>query len=147
MLLLALRTTLPFGLAAGTLYFGIIGLTAMLFAVFGVEGLSALDLVLFIGIGAALGLAMGLVVGVALGLTARQARTVTRQRVLGGLAGGLPVLALTGLELATGVIGVLDQDPTTVVVIPTVVATIGSAAMAPRIAAGKGDTGENTRRG
>lgn len=146
MVRLALRTTLPFGLAAGTLYFGIIGLTATLFAVFGVEGLSALELVLFIGIGAALGLFMGLVVGVALGLTVRPSRTVARQRVLGGLAGGLPVLALMGLEYAAGVVGVLDQDPTTIVVIPTVVAVIGSAAMAPRISSGPGGTQGDARR-
>ena len=39
-----------FGLAAGTLYFIIIGFTATLFTVFGIEGFSALELVLFIGI-------------------------------------------------------------------------------------------------
>ena len=139
-MLLALRTTLPFGLAAGTLYFGIIGLTATLFSVFGVEGSPALALVLFVGVGAALGLFLGLVVGVVLGLTVRSDRTELRQRVLGGLAGGLPVLVLTGLEYATGVVGVLDQDPTTVIVIPTAVATIGAAAMAPRIAAGERKT-------
>ncbi len=134
---LALRTTVPFGLAAGTLYFGIIGFTATLFTVFGVAGFSALELVLFIGIGAALGLLMGLVVGIALGLAVRPSHTAVRQRVIGGVAGGLPVLVLAALEYVTGAIGVLDQDPTTVVVIPTVVATIGAAAMAPRIGAAK----------
>jgi hypothetical protein len=137
---LALRTTLPFGMAAGTLYFAIIGLTATLFSVFGVEGSPALALVLFIGMGAALGLFLGLVVGVVLGLTVRSERTEVRQRVLGGLAGGLPVLALTGLEYVTGVVGVLDPEPTTVIVIPTAIATIGGAAMAPRISAGKEKT-------
>lgn len=136
---LALRTTLPFGMAAGTFYFGIIGLTSTLFSVFGVEGFTALELVLFIGIGAALGLLMGLIVGITLALALRPDWTVTRQRVVGALAGGLPVLVLTGVEYVTGVVGVLDQDPTTVVVIPTAVAAIGSAAMAPRI--GDGNSG------
>jgi hypothetical protein len=142
---LALRTTLPFGMAAGTFYFGIIGLTATLFAVFGVEGWSTFELILFIGMGAGLGLFLGLVVGVALGLAVRPGRTETRQRVVGALAGGLPALLLTGVEYVTGVVGVLDQDPTTVVVIPTAIAAIGSAAMAPRIAAGSGGTQGDTR--
>ena len=129
----ALRTTVPFGLAAGTLYFTIIGFTATLFTVFGIEGFSAIELVLFIGIGAGLGLVLGAVVGVALGVAVQPRSTSTRQRVIGAFAGGLPVLVLTGVEYVTGVVGVLDQDPTTVVVVPTVVAAIGSAALAPHL--------------
>lgn len=129
----ALRTTVPFGVAAGTVYFVIIGFTATLFTVFGVEGFTAIELVLFIGIGAGLGLALGAVVGVVLGLVVRPRGTPTRQRVLGALAGGLPVLVLTGVEYFTGVVGVLAQDPTTVVVVPTAVAAIGSAALAPHL--------------
>jgi uncharacterized integral membrane protein len=129
----ALRTTVPFGLAAGTLYFIIIGFTATLFTVFGVEGFSAIELVLFIGVGAGLGLVLGVVVGIVLGVAVRPGCTPGRQRVIGALAGGLPVLVLTGIEYFTGVIGVLDQDPTTVVVVPTVVAAIGSAALAPHL--------------
>jgi hypothetical protein len=129
----ALRTTVPFGLAAGTLYFVIIGFTATLFTVFGVDGFTAIELVLFIGIGAGLGLVLGLVVGVVLGVAVRPGGTPMRQRVVGALAGGLPVLALTGVEYFAGVVGVLDQDPTTVVVVPTVVAAIGCAALAPHL--------------
>ncbi|HEX5018438.1 MAG TPA: hypothetical protein VFX15_12745 [Actinomycetes bacterium] len=129
----ALRTTAPFGLAAGTLYFVIIGLTSTLFTVFGVEGLSAFQLVLFIGVGAALGLALGAVVGIALGTGIRAGRPASQQRVAGALLGGAPVLVLTLVEYVTGAIGVLAQDITTVVVIPTAVATIGSAALAPNL--------------
>lgn len=133
MVIRALRTTVPFGLAAGTLYFIVIGFTATLFTVFGIEGFSAIELVLFIGIGAGLGLVLGVVVGVALGVAVRPGWTPTRQRVIGAVAGGLPVLVLTGVEYLTGVIGVLDQDPTTVMVVPTAVAAIGSAALAPHL--------------
>jgi len=129
----ALRTTVPFGMAAGTLYFIVIGFTATLFTVFGVEGLGALELILFIGVGAGLGLLFGAVVGVAVGVTANADRTPTRQRVVGAVAGGVPVLALTLVEYFVGVTGVLAQDPTTVVVVPTVVAAIGSAALAPNV--------------
>lgn len=142
----ALRTTVPFGLAAGTLYFIIIGFTATLFAVFGIEGLSAIGLVLFIGVGAGLGLLLGAVVGVVLGLVVRPGGTPTRQRVIGALAGGLPVLLLTGTEYFTGVVGVLAQDPTTVVVVPTAVAAIGSAALAPSLTDRGDGTQGDTRR-
>jgi hypothetical protein len=121
-------------MAAGTLYFIIIGFTATLFTVFGIEGFTAFELVLFIGVGAALGLVLGVVVGLSLGLTVGRSSSRTRQRAVGALAGGVPVLALTLIEYATGAIGVLAQDITTVVVIPTVVATIGSAALAPNLA-------------
>ena len=129
----AVRTTAVFGLAAGTLYFVVIGFTSTLFTVFGVEGLTAFQLVLFIGIGAGLGLLLGVVVGIALGVSVRPEASPTRKRVIGALAGGLPVLAITGAEYFTGVIGVLDQEPTTVVVVPTVVAAIGCAALAPNL--------------
>jgi uncharacterized integral membrane protein len=129
----ALRTTVPFGMASGTLYFIIIGFTATLFTVFGVEGFTAMELVLFVGVGAGLGLLLGVVVGVVLGLVVRPGRSAGRQRVIGALAGGLPVLVLTGIEYFTGVVGVLAQDPTTVVVVPTAIAAIGSAALAPHL--------------
>jgi hypothetical protein len=129
----AVRTTATFGLAAGTLYFVLIGFTSTLFTVFGVEGLTAFQLVLFIGIGAGLGLFLGVLVGVALALSVRPGASPNRKRLVGAVAGGLPVLIFTGVEYFTGVIGVLDQEPTTVVVIPTVVAAIGSAALAPHL--------------
>lgn len=129
----AVRTTAVFGLAAGTLYFAVIGFTSTLFTVFGVEGLTAFQLVLFIGIGAGLGLLLGVVVGIALGVSVRPEASPTRKRVIGALAGGLPVLVITGAEYFTGVIGVLDQEPTTVVVVPTAVAAIGCAALAPNL--------------
>ena len=129
----AVRTTAVFGLAAGTLYFVVIGFTSTLFTVFGVEGLTAFQLVLFIGIGAGLGLLLGVVVGIALGVSVRPEASPTRKRVIGALAGGLPVLVITGAEYFTGVIGVLDQEPTTVVVVPTAVAAIGCAALAPNL--------------
>ena len=120
-------------MAAGTLYFIIIGFTATLFTVFGLEAFTAFELVLFIGVGAGLGLLLGALTGVAVGLTNSPNSSPTRQRVVGALAGGIPVLAVTLVEYFTGVIGVLAQDLTTVVVIPTVVATIGSAALAPNL--------------
>ena len=129
----ALRTTVPFGIAAGTLYFVIIGLTSTLFTVFGVEGPTAFQLVLFIGVGAALGLALGAVVGTALGIGVRPGRPAPQQRIAGALLGGVPVLALTLAEYFTGAIGVLAHDITTVVVIPTAVAAIGSAVLAPNL--------------
>ena len=129
----ALRTTVRFGIAAGTLYFIIIGFTATLFSVFGIEGLGAFQLILFVGFGAGLGLLFGAVVGVVVGATASADRTPTRQRIIGAAAGGLPVLALTLVEYFVGVTGVLAQDVTTVVVVPTVVAAIGSAALAPNV--------------
>ena len=120
-------------MAAGTLYFIIIGFTATLFRVFGIEGFGAFELILFIGLGAGLGLLFGAVVGLAVGLTAGADRTPTRQRVVGALAGGAPVLVLTLIEYFVGVTDVLAQDLTTVVVIPTAVAAIGSAALAPNL--------------
>ena len=121
-------------MAAGTLYFVIIGFTSTLFTVFGIEGFTAFQLVLFIGVGAGLGLAFGALVGVALGVTTKPGRTPTRQRFVGAVAGALPVLLVTLVEYFTGVVGVLAQDVTTVVVIPTAVAAIGSAALAPNLA-------------
>lgn len=132
-----LRTTVPFGMAAGTLYFLIIGFTATLFTVFGIEGFGWFELVLFIGVGTALGLSFGAIVGLSVGLSlgryARSTRTPWQQRVVGGLAGGVPVLALTLAEYFIGVVGVLGQDITTVVIVPTVVAAIGCAALAPHV--------------
>ena len=120
-------------MAAGTLYFIIIGFTATLFSVFGIEGFGAFELILFVGFGAGLGLLFGAVVGVAVGSTFKADRTPTRQRVVGAVAGGVPVLVLTLVEYFVGVTGVLAQDLTTVVVVPTVVAAVGSAALAPNL--------------
>ena len=120
-------------MAAGTLYFIIIGFTATLFSVFGIEGFGAFELILFVGFGAGLGLLFGAVVGVAVGSTLNADRTPTRQRVVGAVAGGVPVLVLTLVEYFVGVTGVLAQDLTTVVVVPTVVAAVGSAALAPNL--------------
>lgn len=131
----SLRTTVPFGLAAGTLYFVIIGFTATLFSVFGVGGFSGIGLVLFIGIGALLGLVLGLSVGLVLGLALRPLSTPWRTRLLGAALGAVPVLAVTVTDYFTGVIGVLAPDVTTVVVVPTAVAAIGSASMATTLTA------------
>jgi hypothetical protein len=131
----ALRTTVPFGLAAGTLYFVIIGFTATLFSVFGIGGLSGLGLVLFIGIGALLGLILGVLVGLTLGVALRALSTPWRTRLLAAALGASPVLALTLAEYLTGFIGVLAKDITTVVVVPTAVAAIGSAGLATTLTA------------
>jgi hypothetical protein len=124
-------------MAAGTLYFIVIGFTATLFSVFGIEGFGAFELVLFVGFGAGLGLLLGALVGVVVGVTANGDRSQTRQRVVGAFAGGVPVLGLTLVEYFVGVTRVLAQDVTTVVVVPTVVAAIGSAALAPNLTAKK----------
>lgn len=131
---LAWRTTVPFGLAAGTVYFIMIAALSIFTSVLGGDALSLFGLVLFVGAGAGLGLCLGAVVGVSLAATASLARGAGIQRTLGAVAGGLPVLAFTVWEYLTQTLGLLAADVTTVIVIPTVVATIGSAALAPRLA-------------
>jgi energy-converting hydrogenase Eha subunit A len=134
----ALRTTVPFGLAAGTLYFVIIGFTATLFSVFGAGGFGGIGLVLFIGIGALFGLVLGLLVGLVLGLALRPMSTPWRTRMLAAALGAAPVLAVVVPEYFTGFIGVLAQDATTVIVVPTAVAAIGSAGMSTRLTGQEG---------
>jgi hypothetical protein len=141
----SLRTTVPFGLAAGTLYFVIIGFTATLFTVFGVGGMGGLGLVLFIGIGALLGLVLGVLVGAALGIGLRSLSTAWRTRMLGAALGASPVLAFTLAEYLVGFIGVLAPDVTTVVIVPTAVAAVGSASMATRVADHDGTQGDTRR--
>jgi uncharacterized membrane protein (GlpM family) len=132
----AWRTTVPFGLASGTLYFIVIAALSLFTTVVAGGSLSLFGLVLFLGVGAGLGLLLGVIVGAALAVALPFADGVTKQRVIGGFAGGLPVLAFTVWEYLTGTIGVLEPDVTTVIAVPTLVAAIGSAALAPRLAAG-----------
>jgi hypothetical protein len=127
---------MPFGLAAGTLYFIVVAALALFTSVLGGEALSLFGLVLFIGVGAGLGLLLGAVTGVSLAALLPMTRTPKGQRILGGAAGGLPVLAFTAWEYLTESIGVLEPDITTVIVVPTTVAAIGCAALAPRAAGG-----------
>jgi hypothetical protein len=126
---------MPFGLAAGTLYFMVIAALSIFTTVVAGGALSLFGLVLFIGVGAGLGLFLGAVTGVALAAALPLADRATKQRVIGGIAGGLPVLIFTVWEYQTGTIGVLVADVTTVIAVPTLVAAIGSAALAPRLAA------------
>jgi len=133
---LAWRTTVPFGLAAGTLYFIMIGALSVFTSVLGSEPLSLFGLVLFVGVGAALGLLLGAVTGVSLAAVAHRGQTVTTQRILGAAAGGVPVLVFTLWEYVTDTVGVLEPDVTTVIAVPTLVAAIGCAALAPRLAGG-----------
>ena len=130
----AWRTTVPFGLAAGTLYFIVIGALSIFTSVLGGEPLSLFGLVLFIGVGAGLGLLLGTVTGLSLAAATPLASTMKTQRIVGAIAGGLPVLGIALWEYATETIGVLGADVTTVVAVPTLVATVGSAALAPRLA-------------
>lgn len=126
---LALRTSAPFGLAAGTLYFIVIAALSLFIAVLDGQGLSLIGLVLFIGSGAGLGLLLGVVTGVAVAAVAPLGRTPTTRRVIGGFAAGLPVLAFTTWEYLTETIGVLAPDITTVIAVPTLVAAVGGAAL------------------
>ncbi len=129
-----LRTSAPFGLAAGTLYFIVIAALSLFVAVLDGQALSLFGLVLFIGVGAGLGLVLGVVTGLSVAAVASHGRTPTAVRVLGGFAGGLPVLAFTTWEYLTDTIGVLSPDITTVIAVPTFVATIGGAGLAGRFA-------------
>ena len=129
---LALRTSVPFGLAAGTLYFIVIGALSIFTAVLDGQALSLFGLVLFVGVGAGLGLVFGLVVGLSVAVVAQHGRTPIARRILGGLAGGVPVLTVTTWEYVTESIGILFSDITTVIAVPTFIATVGGAAMAGR---------------
>jgi hypothetical protein len=134
-LMRAWRTTVPFGLGAGTLYFIVIAALSIFTTVLAGGSLSLFGLVLFVGVGAGLGVLLGVIAGAALAVALPFADGMTKQRVMGGIAGGLPVLAFTVWEYRTGTIGVLAPDLTTVIAVPTLVAAIGSAALAPRLAA------------
>jgi hypothetical protein len=131
---LALRTSAPVGLAAGTLYFIVVAALSVFTAVLDGQALSLFGLVLFIGVGAGLGLLAGVVTGVAVAAVAPLARTPIVRRVLGGLAAGVPVLAFTTWEYVTDTIGVLAPDITTVIAVPTFVAAAGGAALSGRFA-------------
>ncbi|MCZ3385607.1 MAG: hypothetical protein LH630_01230 [Actinomycetia bacterium] len=132
----AWRTTAPFGLAAGTLYFIMIAALSIFTSVLGGAALSLFGLVLFVGVGAGLGLLLGVIAGASMAAIVPMARRVSSQRILGSIAGGLPVLFFTVWEYLTESIGLLAPDLTTVVAVPTLVAAIGSAAHAPRLADG-----------
>lgn len=127
----AWRTTVPFGLAAGTLYFIIIAALSIFTSVLAGEALTLLGLALFVGIGAGIGLVLGAVSGLFVAVTVRLAGSPNMQRVVGCVAGGLPVLVFGVWEYRSETIGVLAADVTTVIIVPTVIAAIGSAALAP----------------
>lgn len=131
---MALRVSVPFGLAAGTLYFIVIAALSLFVAVLDGQALSLFGLVLFIGAGAGLGVLLGAVIGLSVAAFAAHGRTPTVRRIVGGLAGGLPVLAFTTWEYLTDTIGVLSPDITTVIAVPTFIATIGGAALVGRFA-------------
>jgi hypothetical protein len=135
------------GAVSGVVYFVVIGALVAFGTVLGAGSASLLGLLLFVGAGVAcglgLGLAAGLVGGAALAVVVSRAGAGTsRVRLTGGLAAGGTVLALTALEQATGVVGLLAPDVTTVVVIPTAIAAAVGATSAPGLVAG----GAGTRR-
>ncbi len=126
------------GLAAGTLYFIVIGMLTLFNGVLVSNIPTFLWLVLFIGTGAGLGLLLGLVAAGAMALVlppvSRGAGDQKRRlRWAGAAAAGLPVLVFTAVEQWTGFIDALSPDVTTVVVIPTVIAACGGAAAAPAL--------------
>jgi hypothetical protein len=126
------------GLAAGTLYFLVIGMLTLFNGVLVSNIPTLLWLVLFIGAGAGLGLLFGLVAAAAMALVLpRVSRSggdqKRRLRWAGAVAAGLPVLLVTATEQWAGSIGLLSPDVTTVVVIPTAIAASGGAAAAPAL--------------
>ena len=126
------------GLAAGTLYFIVIGMLTLFNGVLVSNIPTPLWLVLFIGAGAGLGLLFGLIAAGAMTLVlppvSRGAGDQKRRlRWAGAAAAGFPVLVVTSAEQWAGSIGVLSPDVTTVVVIPTVIAACGGAAAAPAL--------------
>jgi hypothetical protein len=130
------RKTCATGLAVGTLYFLIIGALTVFGGIVTASIPPFLWFVLFVGKGALLGLLLGAAVAVT--MTAFLPRVSrgggdqrSRLRWAGAVTAGLPVLALTLAEQLTGVVGVLDPEVTTVVVIPTLVAAASGAAAAP----------------
>ncbi|HVQ86667.1 MAG TPA: hypothetical protein VMT88_00645 [Actinomycetes bacterium] len=126
------------GLAAGTIYFIVIGVLTLFNGVLISSVPTMLWLVLFIGAGAGLGLALGLIAAAVMAIVLppvdRGAGDQSRRlRWAGAAAAGLPVLVFTTVEQLTGAIGVLSPDVTTVIVIPTVIAACGGAAAAPAL--------------
>ncbi len=125
------------GLVAGTVYFVLIGVLALFGGVLNGQPTSLLWLLLFVGAGAGCGLLLGLWaaawVVVARHLLRRRADrsgasvSVAQERWWSaGAAGGAVGLA-TMTSLLSGVPGLLAPDPTTVVVIPVVVAVFAAA--------------------
>lgn len=132
----ALRKAAPAGLASGTLYFMIIGALTFFTSVLVNQQVTLLWFVLFLGAGAGIGLLFGVICAASMSLflprIGRDTPTARLQaRIAGALACGIPVLALTLAEQASGWVGVLSPEVTTVVVIPTVVAAVAGAAAAP----------------
>jgi len=132
----ALRKAAPAGLASGTLYFIVIGALTFFTSVLVNQQVTLLWFVLFIGAGAGIGLLFGVVCAASMSVflprIERSSTTARRNaRIVGGLACGIPVFALTLTEQLTGWVGVLAPEFTTVVVIPTVVAALAGAAAAP----------------
>ena len=126
------------GFAGGTLYAIIVGALTFLTGFVNPDGdkPGLLWVVLFIGAGAGVGLLLGAICAASMSVVLRvirpdSANARLNARVLGAVACGLPVFALTMLEQLTQLTGILEPEFTTVVVIPTVVATIGGAAAAP----------------
>jgi len=132
----ALRKAAPVGLASGTLYFIVIGALTFFTSVLVNQQVTLLWFVLFIGAGAGIGLALGVICAASMSVFLpridRSASTaIRRSRIVGGVACGVPVFALTLVEQVTGWVGVLAPEFTTVVVIPTAVAALAGAAAAP----------------
>ena len=132
----ALRKAAPTGLAAGTVYFLVIGALTFFTSVLVNQQVTLLWFVLFIGAGAGLGLLFGLIcaatMAVVLPMIDREsARAGFYARIVGALACGVPVFVLTMAEQALGWVGVLAPEFTTVVVVPTFVAVCAGAAAAP----------------
>jgi len=133
--LVALKTGTT-GLAVGTVYFVVIGALTFFGGVMTSAVPPLLWFVLFIGAGAGLGLFLGLVVAAAMSVTLPRVNRgggdqEARLRWAGAAAAGIPVLALTMSEQLTGTVGLLSSGWTTIVVLPTLVATGGGSAAAP----------------
>ena len=136
----SVRTGARAGVVVAVVYFVILSVLTAFGAVATGATVNLLGLVLFVGAGVACGLVLGILaglsVGVALGrLLRRPDVAASRLRLVCGAAAGLPVLLLTVVEQVSGAVGVLEPDVTTVVVLPTLVATAIGAGSADGLAA------------
>lgn len=138
------------GMVAGVVYFLVLATLSLFGGVVSGDTVNLLGLVLLVGVGAASGLGLGLVAGATAGVALRVVTSTgsrsPRLRLVGALAAGLPVLALTSVELLTGVVGVLAPEPTTVVVLPTLVAAVVGASSAPGLVARGASPGRQPNR-
>jgi hypothetical protein len=125
------------GLVAGTVYFVLIGVLALFGGVLNGQPTSLLWLLLFVGAGAGCGLLLGLwaatwVAAVRRLLHRRAHRSgasvsEAQERWWSAGAAGAAVALATTVSLLSGIPGLLAPDPTTVVVIPVVVAVFAAA--------------------